>query len=153
MNNGWLFSRLYACLLIMALPLLPAGDDQPLRSESSRQVAPLLDGDERSASFGGDTAPREDVVMYQTHPIRPQTGSHRLVVNAKSDAKRQQFTPWGGKRTLDDSVVWKRPKFQPWGGKRLARIVLAPSYANNRKSSYVDGFKREFHPWGGKRSV
>jgi len=63
---------------------------------------------------------------------------------------RQRFTPWGGKRTIDDAVVWRRSKFQPWGGKRQARTAAAK---NSRMSAYIDNSKREFHPWGGKRSI
>lgn len=152
MNIGWFFRRLYACLLVMALPLLPAGNSE---SKSSIHVSPsaeLLDG-----QFGDEAAAHGDLGLPRPHRVTPdfgETGSAHLVVDTRSDAaKRQGFTPWGGKRTSDDTAVWKRLKFQPWGGKRFARRAVASRYATKRMSAYFDDSKREFHPWGGKRSV
>lgn len=43
MNSGWLFDRLYACLLLVSLPLLPAGGDpqHSALSRSSLQLPPV----------------------------------------------------------------------------------------------------------------
>ena len=161
MNSSWLVDRLYACLLIVSLPLLPAGDSQPALSRSSIQVPSPSDGDRQAAlgDYGDEAAGHGDLGLGlpQTVSVRPhfgQTGgSLRLIINTGPDAKRQRFTPWGGKRTFDDSVARKRSKFQPWGGKRSARTAAAPRYANGRMSAYIDDSKREFHPWGGKRSI
>jgi len=147
MNIGWFFRRLYACLLVLALPLLPAGVADAARSKSSIHGSPssqLLVGSE----FGDEAAARGDLGLIQHHRATPdfdQSGSVHLVVDARSNAaKRRGFSPWAGKRTVDGTVVWKRLKFQPWGGKRFARR------ANKRTSAYFDDSKREFHPWGGK---
>jgi len=147
MTNGWFVSRLYVCVLVMALPLLPAGDSQPTLSRSSIQASLSSDGDEATA--------HGDLGLPQTRGVFPNF-AHRGSVHladAKSDAKRQRFTPWGGKRTSDDTAIWKRMKFQPWGGKRFVRRAVVPRYANSRISSFTDDSKREFHPWGGKRRV
>jgi len=152
MTNGWFFSRLYVCLLVMALPLLPAGVSQPALSRSSSQLAlssDLTDGG-RQAELGEEAATHGDLGLP---PAFRQAGLVPVIVSTRSDAKRQRFTPWGGKRTLDDTAIWKRPKFQPWGGKRFARRAVAPRYANSRLSAFSDDSKREFHPWGGKRSI
>ena len=153
MNIGWFFRRLYACLLVLALPLLPAGVAEPALSKSSIYVSPssqLLDG-ARRAEFDDQAAAHGDLGLPQPHRLTPdfgQTGSAYLVVDTRSNAaKRRGFSPWAGKRTVDGTAVWKRLKFRPWGGKRFARR------ANKRISAYFDDSKREFHPWGGKRSI
>jgi len=160
MTTGWFFNRLYVCLLVTALPLLPAGNSHPALSRSSAQVSPsseLLDGlrEAELGDNGDESAADDDLELPQSSRVISdwaQPGSVRLVVNTRPDAKRQRFTPWGGKRTVD-TAVWKRLKFQPWGGKRFARRAVAPTYANSRMSAYTDDSKREFHPWGGKRSI
>jgi len=146
-HNGWFVSRLYVCVLVMALPLLPAGDSQSGLSRSSVHASLSSDGDEASA-HGNAELPQIRRVL----PNFGQSGPVRLA-DTRSDAKRQRFTPWGGKRTLDDNAMWKRMKFQPWGGKRFVRRAVVPRYANSRISSYTDDSKREFHPWGGKRRI
>jgi len=161
MANGWFFNRLSVCLLVMALPLLPAGDSRAALSRSSMQASPparLLHGvrQDELGNYGVETAANGDLRRPQTRRATSgfdQTGSVHHVVGTMSDTKRQRFTPWGGKRTLDNTAIWKRLKFQPWGGKRFARRSVAPSHINSRMSAFTDGSKREFHPWGGKRSI
>jgi len=162
MNNDCRFlTRLYVfCLLAVALPLLPPSDCLPavMSSKSNTNVSPLSDAE---LDDDLDETPADGYLrLLRARPaISPpnigQSGALRVVIGASSDAKRQRFTPWGGKRTYDSGAsIWKRPKFQPWGGKRFARRAIAPRYANNRMSAYVDdNRKREFHPWGGKRSI
>ena len=141
-------------MLVLALPLLPTGYSEPSLSKSSVRASPssqLLDGI-RQAEFGDEAAAHGDLGLAHRQRVAPdlgQAGSVHLMVNSRSE-KRPGFTPWGGKRTLGDTGVWKRLKFQPWGGKRFARRAVA----NKRISAYFDdSSKREFHPWGGKRSV
>jgi len=160
MNSSWLFDlRLYACVLVVSLPLLLAGESQHTApSKSSSVDVPSSSARRRAAVLRrSDNDQRDAVGRHLAQNGAGGGGSLRLIINTggRADAKRQRFTPWGGKRTPDDTgaVVWKRSKFQPWGGKRRARTAAAPTYANSRMSAYLDDSKREFHPWGGKRSI
>lgn len=61
---------------------------------------------------------------------------HNLVDFYQHVRKRNNFNPWGGKRSAPVEV--EKKNFNPWGGKRI--MLQEWSKKNN------------FNPWGGKRS-
>jgi len=128
------------------MPLLPSGDSQSALSRSAVEATDIDFGDPAAASSDlGRDAPNFDQAGVSS------VGLH--LGNIRPETKRQRFTPWGGKRTLDNAAVWKRLKFQPWGGKRVLRKSVVPRSANSKISAFTGDSKREFHPWGGKRSA
>lgn len=151
---------------VVSVHLLPVGPPGAVAIDGARQIG---EGKQNAAKIGSSKN-----YLEVTHPksiqkrhagVAPRDKSkyedeedndlHASNDHWKALGTKKGFSPWGGKRTVEEAEdeelvdLPARRGFQPWGGKRQAEINQH-SLDDLEANKFVQ--VRSFNPWGGKRS-